>query len=214
MRTWPSARRETARTLGGLNETARTRRLGRAPRGRRGPSTFMIESRRPASRSRAARLAIAALAVVAAAAAFASRGEAADAPPDFGHFREKIEPVLQSVCVQCHAGKGKGAFALMARARGKVVTEAESRKDFETVLKLLVPGKPMQSKFLLKPLAEKDGGVKHQGGDRIFKGTPAYKAWVDFIEGTKGTGSKSTSAPAAPAAALASSAPGQPDFGF
>lgn len=133
------------------------------------------------------------------------RGASAAGPePDFGFFREKIEPVLQAVCAQCHAGKGQGQFAIVARPPGATIPEAESFRTFQTVLKLLVPGKPEQSKFLLKPLAERDGGVKHGGNDRIFKGTPAYRAWVDFIEGAKGSASASSNR----------GTPGQPDFGY
>ena len=128
---------------------------------------------------------------------------AADAPPDFNFFKQRIEPVLQSVCAQCHAGKGQGAFALIVHAPGVPFPDAEHRKNYEIVLKLLVPGKPDQSKFLLKPLAEKDGGVKHGGNDRIFKGTDGYRTWVDFINGVKGT-----------AAPTSVTGDGAPDFGL
>lgn len=131
---------------------------------------------------------------------------AADPTLDYGFFRERVEPVLQSVCAECHAGKGQGRFALNARAPGVPVPDAESRKNFETVGKLVKPGKPDKSEFLLKPLAQSDGGVAHKGGDRLFKGTPAHKAWLDFINGVKG----SAPAPASPAP----SGPGEPDLGF
>src|SRR5262245_16579093 len=126
--------------------------------------------------------------------------------PDYGFFKERIEPVLQSVCAQCHAGKGQGQFALVVHAVGAPFPEPDHQTNFATVQKLLVPGKPDQSKFLLKPLAKKDGGVKHGGGDRIFKDTPAYKNWVGFINGERGS--------VASAETAAGSPPGQPDFGF
>ncbi len=135
----------------------------------------------------------AALAASAVGGAFLCVGRAADAAdppsptPDFAFFTERIEPVVLTVCAQCHAGKGHGQYALIVHAEGAPFPEAERRKNYETILKLLVPGKPEQSKFLLKPLAVKDGGVLHEGGDRIFKGTPTYRAWVDFIDGVKGT---------------------------
>jgi hypothetical protein len=131
----------------------------------------------------------------------AQGARAADPQPDFAFFREKIEPVLQAVCAQCHAGAGKGSFAIVARAPGVRISEADSRKNFEAVKRLIVPGKPEQSKFLLKPLAERDGGSPHEGGDRILKGTPAYRAWVDFIHGLRAGGG-------------AAAAPDAPDFGY
>ena len=150
--------------------------------------------------------------VVATTLVLASDGardaRAADPVPDFSYFKERIEPVLQQVCAQCHAGKGKGGLGLIVHALGAPFPDAEHRVNYATALKLVVPGKPDQSKFLLKPLAERDGGTKHEGGDRIFKNTPAYKAWVDFINGVKGE------TPSMPAPAAPTSAPGQPDLGL
>jgi hypothetical protein len=131
---------------------------------------------------------------------------AADPAPDFSYFKERIEPVLQTVCAQCHAGKGQGQFKLIVHAPGVPFPDAEHKVNYETVLKLVVPGKPAESKFLQKPLAERGGGVKHGGNERIFRGTDAYRAWTDFINGVKGSGSGSSAPPPA--------ADGQPDFGF
>ncbi len=165
-------------------------------------------SRHPAA-SFAAATAVAVAAFVFAAAFDGARdAQAADPAPDFSYFKERIEPVLQQVCAQCHAGKGKGSFGLIVHAVGAPFPDEEHRVNYATALKLIVPGKPEQSKFLLKPLAKRDGGIKHEGNDRIFKGTPAYSAWVDFINGVKGEVA-SKPAPTAP-----TSAPGQPDLGF
>jgi len=169
--------------------------------------TAPFDRARPSRRSLAWTLAAFAAATLALSASTHPAG-AADPQPDFAFFKEKIEPVLQSVCAQCHAGKGKGQFALIVHAEGAAFPDAEHRVNYTTTLKLLKSGKPEQSLFLLKPLAERDGGVKHGGNDRIFKGTPAYKAWVDYINGVKGEGTS------APAGTSATAAPGQPDFGY
>ena len=149
--------------------------------------------------------------------------------PELTLFRDRIEPVLQNVCSQCHAGVGKGEFKLIVHAPGIALSDEEERTNYRTILKLLVPGKPDQSKFLLKPLAERDGGVKHGGGDRIYKGTAAYRNWVEFITSVKAgalepeapkPGSPAAAKPGAPAAPpmpsmpSMGSAPGQPDLGF
>ena len=84
------------------------------------------------------------------------------------------------------AGKGKGQFALIVHTGGTRFPIEDHRKNYETVLRLLVAGKPEQSKFLLKPLAERDGGAKHGGGDRISKGDATHAKWLDFINGVKG----------------------------
>ena len=135
----------------------------------------------------------------------AAPARAAGEAPDFQYFKQNIEPVLQSVCSQCHAGKGKGRFGLVVHGAGVPFPDAEHKQNFDTVVALLVPGNPEKSQFLLKPLAKKDGGIKHEGGDRIFKGTPAYKNWVAFIDGEKA---------AAPAMTAAGGGAGKPDFGF
>ena len=106
--------------------------------------------------------------------------------PDLGYFMARVEPVLLGVCAQCHAGAGRGQLAIITHVGGTRFPLADHRKNYDTVVKLLMPGHPEQSKFLLKPLAERDGGVKHQGGDRITKGDANYVAWTEFINGTKG----------------------------
>ena len=165
----------------------------------------MPPSRPPLRRlSRATTVACAAAGVAIAWLSAGTAGAAGD-PPDFQYFKQNVEPVLQSVCAQCHAGKGKGRFALIVHGAGVPFPDEEHRKNFETVSALLVPGNPEKSLFLLKPLAVRDGGVKHDGGDRIFKGTPAYKTWTAFIDGEK------AAAPAMPAPAGGA---GRPDFGF
>ena len=95
-----------------------------------------------------------------APAAPAPAPSSAPGQPDFGYFVARVEPVLLNVCAQCHAGAGKGQFALVTHVGGTRFPLADHRKNFDTVVKLLVAGKPDQSKFLLKPLAERDGGVQ------------------------------------------------------
>src|SRR5689334_12462705 len=106
------------------------------------------DSRPPMAPSlrRSRSLALAALAAAAAAAPARAAGEA----PDFQFFKQNIEPVLQSVCAQCHAGKGKGRFGLIVHGAGVPFPDEEHRKNFDTVVALLVPGQPEKSQFLLK----------------------------------------------------------------
>jgi hypothetical protein len=129
---------------------------------------------------------LAAGAAALAAVVLAAAATAADAPapaPDFAFFKARVEPVLQTVCSQCHAGKGKGRLALIVHAPGARFPDAEHRRNYETVLALVRPGDPDRSPFLQKPLAGSTDGVKHEGGDRIFRGTATHRAWVDFING-------------------------------
>jgi hypothetical protein len=138
---------------------------------------------------------------------------AADPKPDYALFKERIEPTLQQVCAACHAGKGRGQFALVVHAPGAPFPEADHRKNYETALRLVVPGNPDKSKFLQKPLANSVDGVPHGGGDRIFPGTEAHRAWLDFINGIRGKGG-ATPAPAPAAAKPAVGTGVVPDFGY
>ena len=70
--------------------------------------------------------------------------------------------------------------------RGESFPIEDHYENFETVRALLRPSQPEKSRFLQKPLALADGGIKHRGGDRIRKGTANYENWVLFINGEKG----------------------------
>jgi len=106
--------------------------------------------------------------------------------PDFLYFFKHIEPVLLGVCAECHAGRGKGRHRLITHERGEAFPLEDHYANFQMALGLLVPGRPERSRFLQKPLALADGGIKHRGGDRIRKGSANYEYWVGFIRGEKG----------------------------
>ena len=111
--------------------------------------------------------------------------EPEEGQPDFRYFMAHVEPVLLSVCAECHADRGKGRFRLITHERGAFPLE-DHYANFETVLALLKPGKPERSRFLTKPLAVADGGIKHKGGDRIRKDDERHRHWVAFIRGERG----------------------------
>lgn len=106
--------------------------------------------------------------------------------PDFAFFVARIAPTLAQVCAQCHAAPGQGKFSLVVAGRGAPLTLERHYANFRTVLGLSTPGKPLASRFLLKPLAVADGGVPHKGGDRIRKGDPNYVNWLAFLAGERG----------------------------
>ncbi len=106
--------------------------------------------------------------------------------PDFLFFYKRIEPVLLGVCAECHAGRGKGRFKLVTHERGEEFPLEDHYANFQTVLRLVTPGRPDRSRFLTKPLALADGGIKHRGGDRIKKDSANHANWLLFIAGEKG----------------------------
>jgi hypothetical protein len=106
--------------------------------------------------------------------------------PDFKYYVAHISPVLQSVCAECHAGKGQGRFGFAVPSRENPLDVRGQYANFEKVLKLLSPGRPKRSRLLMKPLAMDAGGFRHKGGDRIQEGDETYVHFKAFIEGEPG----------------------------
>ncbi len=108
---------------------------------------------------------------------------------DFDVYKSKVEPIFlkkrptHARCVACHVDAAT-AFKLQPLDEGaKSWTEAQSRKNFEMVSKIVVPGKPESSRLLMHPLAPDAGGDRFHGGGRQFasKDDPDWKtiaAWV------------------------------------
>ena len=108
---------------------------------------------------------------------------------DYEFYKVKVQPLFlekregHARCVQCHAGSAtlrlqplpEGAFSW---------TDEQSRKNFEAVSTMVVPGSPGASKLLRHPLAREAGGdVFHGGGQHwTSKSDPDWKvleAWVN-----------------------------------
>jgi hypothetical protein len=106
--------------------------------------------------------------------------------PDFAFFHARIAPTLAQVCAECHSGKGQGRMVLRTAARGSRLSLEDHYANFQTVVALSTPGKPMSSRFLLKPLAKAEGGIAHKGGDRIHKGDANHVNWLAFLNGEVG----------------------------
>jgi len=109
---------------------------------------------------------------------------------DFETYRSRVEPIFlkkrlgHACCVTCHAANSS-AFHLEALTPGATTWTAEqSRRNFENVSRLVVPGNPDASKLLLHPLSPDAGGDYFHSGGRQFasKQDEEWKtiaAWVD-----------------------------------
>ena len=80
----------------------------------------------------------------------------------------------------------KGRFKLIVHERDEEFPIEDHFTNFETVARLINASQPEKSRFLQKPLAIADGGIKHKGGDRIKQESANYENWVLFINGEKG----------------------------
>ncbi len=129
------------------------------------------------------------------ASAQTSAGPDAKTPQlDYEFFKTHVEPIFlkkrsdeHARCYVCHQmmRHGGGPLSLeMLPPGASFWTEEQSRQNFETVSKLVVPGNPDLSLFLRMPLAPEAGGIAdtHQGGRQFAsQDDPDWKnmkAWV------------------------------------
>jgi hypothetical protein len=104
--------------------------------------------------------------------AFLSQQPAATPAPtlDFEYFRARVQPIFlakregHARCYACHA-QGTTMRLQPLTAGSTTWNEAESKKNFEAVVKMVMPGDPIQSRLLMHPLALEAGGTLfHNGG--------------------------------------------------
>lgn len=107
-------------------------------------------------------------------AALFAAGIASAQTLDFEAYRSKVEPVFlkkrtgHARCVVCHEANNS-ALRLQALTPGSTSwTEEQSRKNFESVAKLVIPGNPTASRLLIHPLSPDAGGDRFHGGGRQF----------------------------------------------
>lgn len=106
---------------------------------------------------------------------------------DYAFFKTKVQPIFvarrpgHARCIACH---GSGTpLRLQPLAPGATTwTDEDSRKNFEAVRRVVVPGS-IKSRLLVHPLAEDAGGdFYHNGGKHWSSQNDAewqtLKAWV------------------------------------
>lgn len=112
---------------------------------------------------------------------------------DFATYKAKVEPIFlkkregHARCVVCHANAGN-AFRLQPLAPGAATwTEEESRKNFESVSRLVNSKNLLSSPLLKHPLAGTAGGDDFHSGGRQFQSQndPDWKAMADWARGAK-----------------------------
>ena len=111
---------------------------------------------------------------------------------DYAQFKSSVEPIFlkkrtgHTRCVVCHSDRSNSLFKLEKLAPGvKGWSDEQSRKNFETVSRLVAPGKPESSLLLLHPLAPEAGGSAYHSGGRQFanKDDADWKAIARWIGG-------------------------------
>jgi len=132
-----------------------------------------------------------------------SGGPDAEKPQlDYVFFKTRVEPIFlkkrsdeHARCYVCHQmmRHGGGPLSLEMLPAGAIFwTEEQSRRNFETVSKLVVPGNPSLSLFLRMPLAPEAGGLAdtHQGGRQFAsEDDPDWQNMKAWVMGKKAGGS-------------------------
>jgi len=109
-------------------------------------------------------------------------------PLDFEVFRTKIQPIFvakrpgHARCVSCHTA-GTPLRLQPLPAGSTTWSEQDSRKNFEMVQRVVVPGSVTKSRLLVHPLAEDAGGDFFHNGGKHWKSQndPEFqvlKAWI------------------------------------
>jgi hypothetical protein len=106
---------------------------------------------------------------------------------DFETYKTTVEPIFakkrvgHARCVACHSASNN-SFKLQPLAEGATWTEEQSRRNFESVSKLVNASNPQASRLLMHPLAHEAGGDEFHSGGRQFlsKDDPDWKALASW----------------------------------
>jgi hypothetical protein len=108
---------------------------------------------------------------------------------DYEMFRTKVQPILTSPrkgnarCSACHSRGGGNAYLEPLAPGSASYTDEQTRRNFERIRQLVVPGEPLKSILLTNPLAEEAGGSHWHGGGKHWQSqdNPEWQtlaAWV------------------------------------
>ena len=114
--------------------------------------------------------------IVLALTALLAQPQASEPTPtlDYEYYKANVQPIFLerkagfTRCVVCHAEGGRVGFLQEMERRAEDWTEEQSRMNFEAVSRLVVPGKPLESRLLLHPLEPDAGGDEFHNGGRQF----------------------------------------------
>jgi hypothetical protein len=123
----------------------------------------------------------------------ASRPDRVAAPQralDFETFRTRVQPILldkRTGLARCYVCHSQGTpFRLQALSSGSASwNDEESRRNFEAIQRLVVPGDPVSSRLLMMPLATEAGGDPfHPGGKRwTSRDDPEWQMLAKWVNG-------------------------------
>jgi len=111
---------------------------------------------------------------------------------DYEFFKARVQPIFlakrdgHARCYSCHS-QGT-TMRLQPLSSGSTSwNEEESRKNFEAVIKMVMPGDPIQSRLLMHPLSLDAGGTLFHNGGKHFasRDNAEWKIMADWVRGQK-----------------------------
>ena len=113
---------------------------------------------------------------------------------DFQFYRARVEPILLSPrrgnarCVVCHSRGGGNSFLEPLAPGATAYDEQQSRRNFERIQRLIVPGAPLESLLLMNPLAEEAGGSHWHAGGKHWSSqdAPEWQTLAAWVRGQTG----------------------------
>ena len=116
---------------------------------------------------------------------------------DYAYFKTSVQPIFTAKrsglvrCIQCHMQATGSRFLLQSFAAGATSWDDEqSRKNFETVARLVSPGNPAASRLLMHPLAQAAGGDPFHAGGKHWdsQDAPEWRILAAWVRGQTATG--------------------------
>jgi hypothetical protein len=108
---------------------------------------------------------------------------------DYEYFKTKVQPIFltkrpgHARCIACH-GSGTPLRLQPLPAGSTSWNETDSRKNFQAVQRVVVPGN-LKSRLLLHPLEEQAGGDFYHNGGKHFvsQADPEWQVLKAFVLG-------------------------------
>ena len=122
----------------------------------------------------------------------ARQAPAAPAALDFAFFRTRIQPIFLKKrpglarCYVCHS-QGTPLVLQQLTPGRDAWDDEQSRKNFEAIRRVVVPGNPQSSMLLMMPLANEAGSkLFHPGGKHwTSQDDPEFRLITDWIRGAR-----------------------------
>ena len=113
---------------------------------------------------------------------------------DFDYYKTNVEPIFLerksgfTRCVVCHSDGGRVGFLAELESGAEGWTDEQSRRNFDAIQRLVVPGDPQASRLLMHPLEPGAGGDEFHNGGRQFSSQddPWFKTLVAWVSGETG----------------------------